>query len=372
MYSSIVLAGLAAVLQIGGGPADPQPPKGTVSPEHAVTPVIMDERVRKLYDAMATKISLDYDKKTLPEVVRDLREQTKLNFRVDTKSLEEAGIDLELPVTLHVKDLSLKSVLNLILRKHELTWLYRDGVVVITTVSNAETVHETRVFGIADLVRARPDTAYADSSEAEHILDLITGMIAPTTWSEVGGAGAVKYEPKTRSLVIGQTREVLDEVTQLLTMLRESRRLQQESAGRTVPRDDELTVILYRLPNELEEYRSIASTVFSARLKPGESPDYGKLTQALKDSLDAAKKLAEIIPQVIEPDSWQTKDAKAGGKVFAVDNTLVIHQTARVHAEIAEFLHPAKPHIRGYSNLGFPQPGGGSGMGGGIGGGGQF
>ncbi|HEX3659432.1 MAG TPA: hypothetical protein VHV55_26830 [Pirellulales bacterium] len=350
MYSSIVLAGLAAVLQIGGGPADPQPPKGTVSPEHAVTPVIMDERVRKLYDAMATKISLDYDKKTLPEVVRDLREQTKLNFRVDTKSLEEAGIDLELPVTLHVKDLSLKSVLNLILRKHELTWLYSDDVVVITSVSNAYTVLEARVFGIADLVSPRFVAAIADSND---VIVLITSIIAPTTWSEVGGAGAIKYEPTTKSLVIAQTRDVLDEVAQLLTTLRESRRLQQQDAGKTMPGDDDLTVVLYRLPTGLQEYRSFATAVLSAPLKPGEARDYGTLMKVLKESLDAAKKLAEVIPQVIEPGSWQTKDGKAGGKIFVVDDTLVIHQNARVHAEIAEFLRPS----RAGSQAGNPAPG---------------
>jgi hypothetical protein len=305
-----------------------------------VTPVIMDERIHQLHEAMAAKISLDYDKKAFPEVLRDLREKTKLNFHADTKSMEEAGVDLELPVTLHVKDVSLKSALDLMLRGHELNWLYRDGVVVITTVSNAETLLETRVFGVADLVEPRLATAYADFGEAETIVDIITSMLGPTTWSVVGGAGAIKYEPRTKSLVVCQTREVLDEVVQLLTTLRQARRLQQQGAGKTM--HDELTVVLYRLPNELQEYRSAATAVFTARLMPNMIPDYAKLTQALKESLDAAKKLAEVIPQVIAPDSWQTKDGKAGGKIFVVDDTLVIHQTTRVHAVIATFLQPSR------------------------------
>jgi general secretion pathway protein D len=60
----------------------------------------------------------------------------------------------------------------------------------------------------------------------ESLIELITATIAPTTWSDVGGAGAVKQFAGNLSLVISQTQEVHEQISDLLEQLRRLQDLQ--------------------------------------------------------------------------------------------------------------------------------------------------
>ncbi|HEX4147672.1 MAG TPA: hypothetical protein VHY20_01735, partial [Pirellulales bacterium] len=63
-------------------------------------------------------------------------------------------------------------------------------------------------------------------ADFDSLIELITGTIAPTTWSEVGGAGAIKQFATNLSLVISQTQEVHEEIADLLEQLRRLQDLQ--------------------------------------------------------------------------------------------------------------------------------------------------
>jgi general secretion pathway protein D len=60
----------------------------------------------------------------------------------------------------------------------------------------------------------------------DSLIELITATIAPTTWSDVGGAGAIKQFATNLSLVISQTQEVHEEIADLLEQLRRLQDLQ--------------------------------------------------------------------------------------------------------------------------------------------------
>ncbi len=60
----------------------------------------------------------------------------------------------------------------------------------------------------------------------ESLIELITATIAPTTWSDVGGAGAVKQFAGNLSLVVSQTQEVHEQISDLLEQLRRLQDLQ--------------------------------------------------------------------------------------------------------------------------------------------------
>jgi general secretion pathway protein D len=52
------------------------------------------------------------------------------------------------------------------------------------------------------------------------LVEVITTTIKPQTWDEVGGPGSISVVPVARSVVISQTREVHDEILELLRSLR--------------------------------------------------------------------------------------------------------------------------------------------------------
>jgi general secretion pathway protein D len=65
--------------------------------------------------------------------------------------------------------------------------------------------------------------AYADF---DTLIELITSTIAPDSWDEVGGAGAIEQFPVNLSLVISQTQEVHEQIQDLLDQLRRLQDLQ--------------------------------------------------------------------------------------------------------------------------------------------------
>lgn len=60
----------------------------------------------------------------------------------------------------------------------------------------------------------------------DSLISLITATIAPTSWSEVGGAGAIERFPGNLSLVISQTQEVHEQIADLMDQLRRLQDLQ--------------------------------------------------------------------------------------------------------------------------------------------------
>ena len=79
----------------------------------------------------------------------------------------------------------------------------------------------TRVYAVADLVVPKgsdPSTAVADF---DTLIDLITSTIEQDTWDTVGGPGAIEAFPANSSLVISQTRDIHEEIENLLKQMRD-------------------------------------------------------------------------------------------------------------------------------------------------------
>lgn len=60
----------------------------------------------------------------------------------------------------------------------------------------------------------------------DSLIELLTTTVAPTTWSEVGGAGSIERFAGNLSIVVSQTQEVHDQIADLLEQLRRLQDLQ--------------------------------------------------------------------------------------------------------------------------------------------------
>jgi general secretion pathway protein D len=63
-------------------------------------------------------------------------------------------------------------------------------------------------------------------ADFDTLIELITQTIAPDTWADAGGAGAIEPFPTNLSLVISQTQDVHDQIADLLEQLRRLQDLQ--------------------------------------------------------------------------------------------------------------------------------------------------
>ena len=121
---------------------------------------------------------------------------------------------------MQVKDISIRSALNLVLSQRNLNYLIRDEVLLITTQDKANSCLTLSIYDVRDLVS---DANHApDQNAVTQLTTVITTTLASPTWNTVGGQGTI--QPFTNNgicvLVISQTQEVHEQIEQLLTDLR--------------------------------------------------------------------------------------------------------------------------------------------------------
>src|SRR5207248_2715011 len=90
-------------------------------------PELRAEQDRALEHKLMTKcVTLSIQEMPLENVIKYLKFVSGVNVVADMAALEEAGISLDVPLSLQVEHVSLKSALNLLLKKINLTYVIKD------------------------------------------------------------------------------------------------------------------------------------------------------------------------------------------------------------------------------------------------------
>lgn len=146
-----------------------------------------------------------------------------------TSTLADAAITSDTPVTAQISGVSYRSLLRLVLDELKLTWTFRNEVILITTREDAESMLETRLYPVLDLVAAAgttPDKAMRGEHDYDTLIDTITTTVEPDSWDDVGGPGTIAEYPGAGALVISQTAEIHEQVEKILAALRRVKQIQ--------------------------------------------------------------------------------------------------------------------------------------------------
>lgn len=163
----------------------------------------------------------DLTDQPLADVVDLLAAQYGIQAQLDQRALEDAGFGSDTPITLHVRDVSLRKTLRLMLGEYDLTYVIRNEVLLITSKTEAENMLVTRVYPVFDLVvRSGDDGRERSQLDYRPLAQLIKTTIAPDTWDDVGGPGTDMSFANAGALVISQTTEVHEEIAEHLRSLR--------------------------------------------------------------------------------------------------------------------------------------------------------
>jgi hypothetical protein len=244
--------------------ADPFSPP--VAPRPAATNRIEEE--------LAKPTNVDFVEQPLKDVFGYLQEAHQIPIYLKTKKLEEAGVPADKPITMSLRGVSLRTVLDLMLDELELSYLVTD-VLIITTPEDEEYHLQTRVYDCRDLL-AMPAPPGADKlvpaaahgsgvsgmggmfavadepvkgskggssggqgggmggfgsgsakapqteleKRTDDLIELITATVKPDSWDDVGGPGSVSAYNGLFAVL--QTGKVHTEVEHVLDMLREA------------------------------------------------------------------------------------------------------------------------------------------------------
>jgi hypothetical protein len=235
---------LGAVVALGGaaragdkpckGPEADRPCEKAGCEEHILKTDRSGEIERKIEKRLLHRVDLIWKDTPLRQIIDDLHELTQINVVADVDALREGGVSLDMPLSLKVDDMSLKSALHILLHEAELTFVIKDEALQITTKECARGKLRIVTYPVADLVVPIPELApflcrkYSDlagkstpgMTAEDVLLRVITSTIEPNSWSEVGGKGTIQYFPLGMALVINQTQDIQEQIAYLLTALR--------------------------------------------------------------------------------------------------------------------------------------------------------
>ena len=102
------------------------------------------------------RIDIDFKDTPLSDAVAYLQEQSGIQFVINAKKLDEAGVSVDAPVNKSLKRVRLTTALELILDELELAYLEKDELLVITTPEDAESKLVIRVYDCRDLIALDP------------------------------------------------------------------------------------------------------------------------------------------------------------------------------------------------------------------------
>jgi hypothetical protein len=192
-----------------------------------------DDAARRLE---GMKITVDFENVKLPEAIDYLRDVSGLNLVLLPKAMEK---DADALIRLKVRDLSVKSVLKLLLSSRGLTATFRDGAVVILPKEDLQSSTTMRIFDVRALQVKIQDfngpivelTSSASKKTGVTIVnledpkrviedDFLIQMIKTSTGSGSWDSNPnVVAELHNGQLVVTQTPAVLREIENLLNLL---------------------------------------------------------------------------------------------------------------------------------------------------------
>ncbi len=319
----------------------------------AKDPDAASETEAAIRKALGEKTTFEFVEKPLQDVVEFIAKKHGIQIVLDTKGLEDAGLGPDVPITRTLHNISLRSALKLTLRNLDLTWVIDDEVLQITTVDEAGNRLKPRVYDVTDLVAAEEGGADYDS-----LIDMITTIIAPTTWDDVGGPGSIAPFPAkpAHAIVIAQTSEIQDQIAQFLSDVRSVRDARKgggkpaaEAAAQAAPADpNAVSVKIYKIavPQTAVARTTARSDAKSEKLQDNLPQNvFGNQSGIPNDRY--LEELAKAIPALVRPETWE--QAGGAGVLHALPpdmnftGHLLVRQTGEVHAQLQKFLKELQP-----------------------------
>ncbi|MGI9429085.1 MAG: hypothetical protein ACR2NM_10530 [Bythopirellula sp.] len=171
------------------------------------------------------KTPLNFEVEALDIVLAAIAEEYNLSIVFDRAALDEVAISPESEVSLNLRNISLRSAINIMLKEpglEDLCHVVEDEVLLITTVEKANEVLRGLVYRVDDLLdtQTRQFNATVQHGDPDRLIDLIVSNVERDSWTKNRtGEGEIRFYPPGM-LVISQTQRVHDQVDELLGQLR--------------------------------------------------------------------------------------------------------------------------------------------------------
>ena len=283
------------------------------------------------------------------DFVNEIQGEYGIPIQFDYAALGEIGVNTDEPVTISIKNVSLRSALRLVLKRVQLTYVITDEVVLITTPDAAEANLKVCVYDVSDVIGKGND-------QLDALVDAIRSCVARDTWAKDDGDGPAIRVVQPNLLVISHSTGVQEEVRELLDSVRKLR----HAGGGTSEISGE--------GGSGTNAAQVVTRSYMLQLNPTND------VQAMQSQV------RELITRALPKETWDGELSDGEGAMLTVfHDRIVVRHTAAVQRKVEKLLHDsgiAAPAAGGESGgmMGGLTPGGFGGLGapGGSGFGGGF
>ena len=144
----------------------------------------------------------------LQDALMTIAKTHELPIVLDRRSLEEIGITPDIPVTIDLRKVSLRSFLRLMLRNLDLTYMVRDQVLQITTRERAAQSLAIKMYAVSPELTDKMDK----------IIAALTKTVQPQMWEALGGPCTVA--PIDNVMAVSATDAIHDDIDDFLEKLK--------------------------------------------------------------------------------------------------------------------------------------------------------
>ncbi len=177
----------------------------------------------KLREALQRRVNFDCEKLSLGKFIDHIWKDWHLG-----NVIVPMTVNLQAPITMHVKEATLESVLKQAFQQVDVRCEFQDGMFLLSPASPFLLVS----YPIADLLLAYPptdvllgadqpsDAGGREKYDFDSLEKLIRTVIDPASWEGAGGAGKIEHDSKSLCLAIRQTQPAQKQIRNLLQELR--------------------------------------------------------------------------------------------------------------------------------------------------------
>jgi len=265
-------------------------------------------------DALRHEIRLPESQMTLNEFAGFLSEATKENVLLDQRRLEDIGLSVMETARFQtgLSNMSARHALDSL--GGGLAWQIHAGAVVITSAEGVDSFLDTRVYPVTQLISGNRKKSPGNTTDLDHLVEVIMSNVAPDSWEEVGGAGTIVQIMEPPAMVISQNARTHAQIVSLLSTLNGISRYEQKSTPHSSSRSNSKTLVtmVYERPVPARE-----------KVEP-----------------ITANELAETIQTLL----GKKNVARRGCMIHVVDDRVVVRQTAEKHEQIVDLLQLLYPY----------------------------
>lgn len=176
--------------------------------------------------ALGEKTEVDFVDTPLSDMIDYLKTKHKIQIQLDKKSLADAGVAEDTPITRSLRGTTLASALDLILGDFDLAFVPHDEVLLITSRSRAARLVSIKVYPVVDLVLSE------DQAQDEEFVPDYDGLVESVAAACEAAQGDESCEPQIRafpsagSLIVTAAYDCHSKIRDLLDSLRAAQRAQ--------------------------------------------------------------------------------------------------------------------------------------------------